>query len=434
MKALLRWLVVLALLGGGGWWAWQRHQRRLRDLDVVLGDGSVLRLESVQHGARHFDPFAPVWAQLSARMPDSWRKQLPIPQAQPLYADARVTNYLSLWFSWTGQPKTPGEMPFALRVADDAGNAMSLEAHRGTARFLDDGQWSVGFPVANLPRRARQLRVQLLGASTAEPQAEWRIENPLHDPDTPPWRATNWPVTVRDGDLEFSLSALRVGVPNTSWGSVPNSRQTLAEFHVTRAGVEQTDWLAYHVEEIRDATGNRTDGNAWNHDRTGDVSWIRFGESPPPLGEAWRLRVEFTRRAGFASNELWVVRHVPVDLTLAEGRFVSPPVSGKTLSLVALRSRGSPNSGGQSELEVGISPDRKGHQLTLVAATDEQGRRVSVTGGSGTDQMSLLTLDLKPDAQFVDFTLALHPGRFIEFVAEASRWGETNAPAAEPTP
>ena len=108
----------------------------------------------------------------------------------------------------------------------------------------------MGLPVAAWPRRAKWLRLRVYPEHESKLLAEFRVRNPGRDLKT---AAPSWPITVRDGDLEFTLTSLWVGLDSSypDWKlraeKNPIHRSTRASFRVTHQGEIQTNWNAHHV-------------------------------------------------------------------------------------------------------------------------------------------------------------------------------------------
>jgi len=141
----------------------------------------------------------------------------------------------------------------------------------------------------------------------------------------------------------------------------------------------------------------------------------RFGLWP---GEAaWRLKVELSRHANFAPDELWTVR----DLSLSETNLSHLLTSQTTLQgTVAQLQRLVPSleQGSVHTLFLSVSPHREGFRFTIVEATDDLGRTVSFSGHGGNGINHTIDFRPAPDAKSLNVTFALHPSRFVEFTVK----------------
>jgi hypothetical protein len=113
---------------------------------------------------------------------------------------------------WITQENTNGrsKQPIRILVADDQDNFGITDQNyysQNVSSTLKPNVWFDGLAVLAWPRRAETLRLQVYPESDTKLLAEFRVKNPRRV-STAPWTATPWPVTVRDGDLEFTLMSL----------------------------------------------------------------------------------------------------------------------------------------------------------------------------------------------------------------------------------
>jgi hypothetical protein len=138
---------------------------------------------------------------------------------------------------------------------------------------------------------------------------EFRVKNRGYNRKTPPWKALPWPITVRDGDLDFTLTSVFLGLGydwtdrTLSVETNYNICSTRATFRVTKQGDLQTNWNAHFIRAITDSTGNWSCSRYYSGRRDG-VTWNHFNRPPPPGDEAWQMTVEFSRVGGFDTNDL----------------------------------------------------------------------------------------------------------------------------------
>lgn len=399
-----------------------------------LPDGSPITLIDLTVGHRHLSPLAPFVDRLGARLPPAWRSRLKF-QSPPSTSAEVSSNYLTVWITTPG--RSDGTAPrWQLLVGDDRDNfsAVNTSYSRPVAVPMASNMWLQGLPLLSWPRRADTLRIQFYDDSSHPPKklADFRVENPARDRKTRPWSAAPWPVTVKDGDLDFTLTSLWLGLawPGDDWKLRPErdplQRRTRATFRVTKDGQVQTNWNAYHVREIYDATGNWSHGNSFQSTIRNGETMNQFGQLPLPVDEPWRITVQFSRLSGFTPAELHTVKAL------------SMPKEGKYGS-------GITNTFGQQKLivyweqpwldkspyQIGarVEPQPRGYglalirtnyvyRLTLVRATDDRGRDVTLKSHGHGPGSTHDILKLEPDATSVDLLLAYHPSRLVTFQAQ----------------
>jgi hypothetical protein len=180
---------------------------------------------------------------------------------------------------------------------------------------------------------------------------------------------------------------------------------------VTRGDEVLTNWNAYHVQEIVDATGNWADGNEY-------VSLIRDGETmnqfkqpPLPAGEAWRMTVEFARASGFSTDELHTVTGISVP-PAGQGRVMTNALGTNLLKVSWDRRRAEDNPLRFRATAYAVPSD---HTLTLVRATDNLGGALSFKSAGGDGGVAFGELNLATNATSVELLFAFHRSRLITF-------------------
>jgi len=403
---------------------------RRESLRHVLSDGSVITLIDVKVGERHFAPMAGVKERLAANLPARWNQRLKISPPPNTYCQFYPSNYVSVWLlaEKTNSVKPP---QFDLLFEDEQGSFTCDAEHHGRAVTVPQGpgRWLVGLPVAAWPRRAETMVIQVY-SKWSDPMfhpkhgekrlAEFRVKNPGRDQRTTAWEAQPWPITVRDGDLDFTLTSLWLGLgsfhgykDHRLWvAKEPKERSTRATFRVTRSGEALTNWLAYHVRTIRDATGNWSDGNSFSSLIQKGETFNQFGRPPLPAGEAWRLTMEFTRVSGFETGEVYVVRGVAVPPGGSAG------VETNSLGPHRIEFRWEPKRPDSSDppsFWATVYPTKSDHKLTLIRATDDRGRNVPCKNHGGGQSVTAEYVTLEPDAKTVDLVFAFHASRVVTF-------------------
>jgi hypothetical protein len=308
-----------------------------------------------------------------------------------------------------------------LLFGDDHENfTINAEHHgRDVSTQLSSNFWLVGLPVAAWPRRAETIRIQVYPEYDSNLLAEFRVKNPGRDLKTPAWTAPAWPITVRDGDLEFALTSLWLGLgpSHPDWKlraqKDPIQRSTRATFRVTTGGQVLTNWNAHHVREICDATGNWSDGNGFNSLIREGETMNHFSRPSLPADEAWRMTVEFSRVSGFTAEELYTVSRVPVPQTGQSLRVATNSMGPYGLEIAwDTRPMDGTNAVG---VWVTVQPVRLDHKLMLVRATDDHERELKFKNSGGGQSVTYELLTLSPDTGSVDLVFAFHRSRVVTF-------------------
>lgn len=271
------------------------------------------------------------------------------------------------------------------------------------------------------------------------------------------WTAEPLPDKQSDGDLNVTLMKLVYGVRGFRGGngvssSDPMNKAVLTAFHTEQNGVVVTNWQPIRIG-TSDASGNQVQNNSWstgrdpNGDATMTYQWGLWPEETP-----WKLRVEMSQTSGFKDDELWTVQNVPVNEGSQQdmynfsnnsnrrtpSAFAETNLNGFQLKLYPViqftnvnYAYAGPNAeNNQKPGGFRVQADRNldGVQLTLVTATDENGRPVPYFGGNGWggDSRQIQLQNLR-NAKFLNVTLALHKSQFVEFTCKPETATETSA-------
>lgn len=215
-------------------------------------------------------------------------------------------------------------------------------------------------------------------------------------------------------------------------------------FGVEEFGKGTTDWRAETVEMLSLRSGSKS---IWAIEAL-DRREAEGGRVFLPIGtdeSVCRLRVEFSRVAGFEEGELW--RPQPLALPRRGGAVAMPSVSatvdGATLRLHSLTAPGGIVPGEFQELWnrwtgdasvftlwVEVSPEGTDRRLTLVSAVDESGREADVRSGLWSGEHYAFGLVPPAGATVLSLTFALHRSWVEELVVDTrsaeSRNGQQN--------
>ncbi len=357
---------------------------------VTLADGTTWTLAAIKVGDKHYSPFAGASHQLAARLSPKVRGWLNLQLPEQVSETYQSTsNYMSIWIT---QENTNGRPIQEIRVlvADDEDNFGITDDNsysRGVSGTVRSNVWFDGLAVLSWPRRADTLRFQIYPKSGTTMLAEFRVKNPRRAKNAP-WTADRWPVTVRDGGLDFTLESLwlKIAWDARRWKLRSDTRpfQTYnrATFKVVRGGVLQTNWTVRYIRHLRDATDNWSHGMGYNFaTRDGEIL-NQFDGPELPSGEAWRITAEFSRLSGFAPHELYTLTNVPLPEIARTHPAASIPVGTNRLE-VRWDARSDKTEPLLFWADVkptnGFFAREPVNRLTLVRATDNLGRNCTLS-------------------------------------------------------
>jgi hypothetical protein len=396
---------------------------------VTLTNGTVLRLVSVQYGRTHIDPFSPPWKQWMSRLPEPWTRKLKL--NLPANLNSSGTNaVLSVWLTSSKGTPNPNQQGFGVFIGDDSGNFAGASSGFGfsTGKTPAVPHYE-GHRMSVFPRRSPELRIRIYDSpwSPGKFLHEFRIPNPGLVPldETPPLVARPLPQPQSAGDLEATLTSLTVG-PSDEWQPTATNiyRRARLEFTCRQSGQPTTNWVAYHVREASDATGNSTDGNHWNHGWSEDRTFVSFARWPLPESEPWRMKVEFCQRAGFPTNALWEARNIPILTNSATFPVLTNQLADAPIVIERLgpSEHGSYSRGATHAIELKVGarskPDDRRWHLTIARAVDSTGRDVTANSWSGSDDSRTFSFNVSTNATSLDVWIAYAPSRLLEFIAQ----------------
>ena len=212
-------------------------------------------------------------------------------------------------------------------------------------------------------------------------------------------------------------------------------------FGVEESGQATTDWRAETVEMLSLRSGSKS---IWAIEAL-DRPEADGGRVVLPIGTeepVCRLRVEFSRVAGFEEGELW--RPQPLALPRRGGAVAMPSVSatvdGATLRLHSLTAPGGIVPGEFRELWnrwtgdssvftlwVEVSPEGTDRRLTLVSAVDERGRAADIRSGLWSGEHYAFGLVPPAGATVLSLTFALHRSWVEELVVDTRNAASMNS-------
>jgi hypothetical protein len=410
---------------------------------VVLTNGTTLQLVSVQVGRVHTDPFSPPWQQWAARLPDNLTRRFKANLPRTL-AFASTNAVLSVWLSASKAPAMMILPCYGVLIGDDEGNF----AGDGRGRIFATGKTPSivhyeAHSIPIFPRRARELRIRIYDNSGLYDQFlhEFRIPNPnpISTEALPPLVAQALPQSQTSGDLEATLMSLRASSDGSPFVD-PNLPKIRLEFTMRQADQPTTNWVAYRVLRLWDATGNKVNSNRADYGWKKGRAYVAFSEWPLPVTEPWRMEVEFRQRYGFASNELWEVRKIPIEKPGTSLTPITNRLHGTEVRIARLGRPYSGNSGDEGKRAVGLSvvadapPDQRRWQLTIAKAIDSTGLDVTANDGLQADKWREFDLQVSSNATYIDVWIAYAPSRVLEFIAQPTLNPEPAGTNPQPRP
>ena len=153
--------------------------------------------------------------------------------------------------------------------------------------------------------------------------------------------------------------------------------------------------------------------------------------------QPWKVRLEFIQGSGFSDDEIVTFTNISVksgsqqdwndewdawDIGKTNFPFTITPATADGVHLKLLPPLLVANrwNGSQKDITVIIGADPgfkpKGMNLTVVSATDDQGRDVSTLGSPAwAGHYSIDFVNVRDDIKSLNLKLALHKSRFVEF-------------------
>jgi len=397
---------------------------------ITMDDGTKLTLLGTTFGSRHMAPG---------------------------YENLRTANWIdtapNTTVVWIKEEPEPSKQPIELLVSDRASTGcVSME----TSSWPNAGKIQ-GFKLLAFPRWDKETILRVRPYRGTIVKGEFVITNPV------PGKFAQWtpkplPDTESDGDLEVTLTKLVAGVPMPRYqGSTNESANDPANqcihlnFDFRQNGQATTNWQAWPVETF-DAAGNWSRGLIYGYPTNGvypknPLNWVFDGCFFQPglwPDQPWKVRLEFIQRSGFSDDEMVTFTNVPVksgtkqdmddewsawDVGKTNFPFTitSATVKGVHLKLLPPLMFTNVNSTGNPKdvsIIIGADPDfnPKGMNLTVVSATDDQGRDLwHPFGVPWAGHYSIEIARVDDDVKSVNLTLALHKSRFVEFTVNPSR-------------
>jgi hypothetical protein len=428
MKKIILWSIVWAVIAGIAVDAflWLRKPQI-----ITLNDGTKLTLVGVTYGKHHVPP------------------KIKIDGRSSRGNGARLDSTNDTLVIWIEAEHKPNQYPnYQLTVYDKADSAC-VSTHSRTQTQVKNGLDIQGFMLDAYPRWDSKmvLRVMSYGQRGQQVSKEqFVVSNPARN-SFAKWTPDPLPDSQSDGDLNVTFTKLVAGVelPYNRGNGVakndPLNKCVQLDFDFQQKGQSVTNWRPVRVV-TSDAAGNSLQG--WINDfrQNGQPSGYFYQQGLWPNEPAWKLRVEFSRTSGFSDDEVWAVTNVPVrsgtqqDVQNAwnsnwnsSGKsnpaIAEATVNGIHLKLFpAIEYQDQNNGAGQSvsfSLKADPDPEAEGMRLTVLKATDDQGRELQNRGSSWGGGNYQYQYSNARNVKALNLILVLHKSRFVEFTVKPAK-------------
>jgi hypothetical protein len=357
---------------------------------------------------------------------------------------------------WIKEEHDSGKGQIYELLVSDPANTGCVNIERRQGSHVKDGVELQSFVLSAFPRWDKETILRVRPYRGTAVKGEFVLTNSV------PVTITNWtplplPQTQSAGDLEVTLTKLIAGAPMPHYpgrtnesASDPANQCVHLDFNFRVNGQSTTNWEAWPVQTT-DAAGNWSRGLIYGYPANGvypanplkdefDGYFFQPGLWPD---ETWKVRLEFIQRFNFSDDEMVTFTNLPVkigsqqdaddewsawDVGKTNFPFTITPgtVNGVHLKLLPPLLVSDPNSAGQKRIGVIIGADPqfnpKGMNLTVVEATDDQGRDISSPFGSPwAGHYSLDLPNVREDIKSLNLKLALHKSRFVDFTVKPAR-------------
>ena len=417
---------------------------------ITLDDGTKLTLLGTTYGTHHMAPG---------------------------YENLRTANWV---YTASNTPvvwieEEPGNQPIYELLVSDRANTGCVNIEARQRSFVKPGVSLQSFVLSAFPRWDKETILRVRPYRGTAVKGEYVLTNPV--PGTfAQWTPKPLPDTESDGDLEVTLTRLVAGAQTPSWqgGSLtptndPANQCVHLNFDFRQNGQSTTNWVPWPVQTT-DAAGNWSRGLIYAYPTNGVRRiWghmINGSYIPPPEhygmdgynfqpglwpNQPWKVRLEFIRQANFSDDEIVTFTNIPVksgsqqdvgdewtawDVGKTNFPFTITPatVNGVYLKLLPpLLVSDQYSTGHPKDISIIIGADpgfkAQGMNLTVVAATDNQGRDLwSFETPAWAGHYSIEFARVHDDIKSLNLKLALHKSRFVEFNVKPEKAGDATAP------
>ena len=288
------------------------------------------------------------------------------------------------------------------------------------------------------PRRGSNLTLRFF---YPERDGRWASAAAMNVPNPAPgpyeqWTPNALPIAQTNGDLIVRLVEFDAGGAQQRqkervsrlWKGLPG---THCAFTLHQAGKKVAPWVARSLE-VSDATGNRwkqSDFVSWPGDEAEPRLHTSMVGALWASEPAWDLRVELSRTNDFLPEELVTLSNIPVPqpeemLALHDTHFVN----GLDLEVAAIAGTKAEltqphkwfRNEGKMNLALTMHGERGHKRISLVSVRDDRGRPVPFEDRPSTYERRewVFGFQSQPDARSLNFTVAVHESRFVEFRAK----------------
>jgi hypothetical protein len=436
MKKIILWSVVSILILGLAsavfWWL-------RRPQIITLSDGTKLTLLGVDYGTHHKFPTVKT-------------------TGRRMNGGGLIDTTNDTLFVWILSEHKANQWPNYQVVAYDEAATACVTSQSSNSRQVKTGMDILGVQLNAFPRHDRNIYLRIMNYGQRGEQVakgQFVIANPARGKTFSKWTPDPLPNTQSDGDLDVTLTKLVADAPSpyNRGNGVPKNdpinKIVQITFDLQQKGQSATNWRPVSVQTT-DATGNDVKGWINGYRQNGEEDGYFYQPGLWPGEPAWKVRLEFSRTAGFTGDELWSVTNLPVragsqqdiqnswswgnqiNSGRAPAAFAETTVNDVHVKIFPAIQYTNPNQGnGGNGKVVGIiiktDPDVEstGMRLTPLSVTDDQGRTLnnrSSSWGGGNFQYEF------PEPRTIEsmsVTIALHKSRFVEFTVKPQKAAAT---------
>jgi hypothetical protein len=376
----------------------------------------------------------------------------------PGYENLRTANWIytvpDTTVVWIEEEHKTNEWPTYELLVSDPANTGCVNIERRQGSFVKLGISLQSFVLSAFPRWDKQTILRVRPYSGTVVKGEFVLTNPV--PRTfAQLTPKPLPDTESDGDLEVTLTKLVAGVPVPHYQGVTNgpvsdpaNQCVRLNFNFRQNGQSTTNWDPWPVQTT-DASGNWSRGLIYGYPTNSiftknPLNWVFDGYYYRPglwPDEPWKVRLEFIRGSNFSDDEIVTFTNIPVrpgsqqdaddewtwDASNTYFTFIAQG-NANGVQLKLLPPLLVVNRWQRSEKDIGIiiytDPDfnPKGMNLTVVSATDDQGRELwSFEKPAWAGHYSIGFARVRDDIKSLNLKLALHKSRFVEFTVKPSK-------------
>jgi hypothetical protein len=390
----------------------------------------------------------------------------------PGYENLRTANWINTapntTVVWIKEEPEPSKQPIELLVSDRA-NTGCVSTESSTGSHIEDGVSLQSFVLSAFPRWDKETILLVRPYRGTVVKGEFVLTNPVTGMFAQ-WTPKPLPDTESDGNLEVTLTKLVAGATTPSWagGSLvptndPANQCVHLNFDFRQNGQSTTNWDPWPVQTT-DAASNWSRGLIYAYPTNGVRQiWGRMingANIPPPShygmdgyyfqpglwpDEPWKVRLEFIQRSGFSDDEIMTFTNLPVqpgskqdlddewtwEASNTNFHFIAQAaVNGVQFKpLPPLLFQNDNSSGHPKDISILLFTDSrfnpKGMNLTVVSATDDQGRDLwSFEQPAWAGHYSMEFARVNADIKSLNLRLALHKSRFVEFTEKLEKVGD----------